>query len=248
MDLTGRTALITGGARNIGRAIAEALAAGGAAVAINARTSLAEAEAAAAAIEAAGGTAHVVPGDITSERDVAAIVAATVARFGGLDILVNNAAVRREVAIDELDLPRWREAMAVMLDGPFLCIKAALPYLRKSSAGTIVNIGGMTAASGARQRAHVVSAKAGLEGLTRALALDLAPDRITVNCVSPGLIGTVRDPALPLPATHKNRTLPLGQLAPPVEVAAMVRHLCGPAARFITGQVIHVNGGNYLGG
>jgi 3-oxoacyl-[acyl-carrier protein] reductase len=248
MELTGRTALVTGGARNIGRAIAEALAAAGAAVAINTRSSRAEAEGAAAAILDKGGAAHVVPGDITDERHVARIVAETVARFGTLDILVNNAAVRRETTIDELDLARWREAIAVMLEGPFLCIKAALPHLRASPAGTIVNMGGMTAASGARMRAQVVAAKAGLEGLTRAVALDLAPDRITVNCVSPGLIATTRDPSLPLPATHQGRTLPLGRLAPAAEVAAMVRHLCGPDARFITGQVIHVNGGNYLGG
>ncbi len=249
MELKGRTALVTGASRNIGRAIAEALAAAGAAVAINTRASRAEADAVAAAILETGGAAHVALGDITVERDVARIVAETVERFGALDILVNNAAVRREVAIDELDLARWREAIAVMLDGPFLCIKASLPHLRASPCGTIVNMGGMTASSGARMRPHVIAAKAGLEGLTRALALDLAPDRITVNCVAPGLIDTTRDSSSAGGAAHREgRVLPLGRLAPPAEVAAMVRHLCGPEARFITGQVIHINGGNYLGG
>jgi 3-oxoacyl-[acyl-carrier protein] reductase len=249
MELTGRTALVTGASRNIGRAIAEALAAAGASVAINTRGSRGEADAAAAAIREQGGAAHVVVGDISEERDVARIVAETVGRFGSLDILVNNAAVRRETTIDELDLARWREAIGIMLEGPFLCIKAALPHLRASPAGTIVNMGGMTASSGAMMRAHVVAAKAGLEGLTRALALDLAPDRITVNCVSPGLIDTTRNSSSAGPAAHRaTRAMPLGRLAPPAEVAAMVRHLCGPDARFITGQVIHVNGGNYLGG
>lgn len=249
MELSGRVALVTGGARNIGRAIAEALAAGGAAVAINTKTSREEADQAAAAILERGGAAHVVPGDITQEREVARIVAATVERFGGLDILVNNAAVRRETPIDQLDLARWREAIGVMLEGPFLCIKAALPHLRASSAGAIVNMGGMTARASVERRAHVIAAKAGLEGLTRALALDLATDRITVNCVAPGLIDTSRGTSSAGAAAHRtNRVLPLGRLAPAAEVAAMVRHLCGPLARFITGQVIHVNGGNYLGG
>ena len=171
----------------------------------------------------------------------------TAARFGGIDILVNNAAIRHEAAIDALDYARWRAALATMLDGPFLCIKACLPHLRASPAGSIVNMGGMTARAGAKMRAHVIAAKAGLEGLTRALALELAEHDITVNCVSPGFIDTVRDAASS--AAHRaGRALVLGRLGPPAEVAAMVRHLAGPHARFITGQVIHVNGGNYLGG
>jgi 3-oxoacyl-[acyl-carrier protein] reductase len=248
-ELDGRVALVTGAARNIGRAIALSLAEAGAAVALNARTSLAEAEAVAAEIAATGGRAAVFPADVADDAQVRRMVADTAARFGGLDILVNNAAVRHEAPIDALDFARWRSAMGVMLDGPFLAVKAALPHLRASAAGTIVNMGGMTAQSGAKMRAHVVAAKAGLEGLTRALALELAEWGITVNCVSPGLIDTVRIGSGAGEASHRaGRVLPLGRLAPPGEVAAMVRHLAGPNARFITGQVIHVNGGNYLGG
>jgi 3-oxoacyl-[acyl-carrier protein] reductase len=245
-ELEGRVALVTGAGRNIGRAIALALAEAGAAVAINARSSRAEADEVAARIAASGGRAAVIVADITREDEVRHLAAATVAAFGGIDILVNNASVRTEAGIDALDYPRWRHALATILDGPFLCVKACLPSLRASPAGTVINMGGMTAQTGARNRAHVVAAKAGLEGLTRALALELAKDGITVNCVSPGLIDTVRAAGeAPHSAAH---ALPLGRLAPAAEVAAMVRHLCGPHARFITGQVVHVNGGAHLGG
>jgi 3-oxoacyl-[acyl-carrier protein] reductase len=248
-ELEGRVALVTGAARNIGRAIALAFAEAGAAVAINTRSSRAEADGVAASITASGGRAAVVAADVASEAQVARMVAEVAARFGGIDILVNNAAIRHEAAIDALDAARWREALATMLDGPFFCIKACLPYLRASTAAAVINMGGMTAHSGAKLRAHVIAAKAGLEGLTRALALELAENGITVNCVAPGLIDTVRDTSSAGSASHRaGRVLPLGRLAPPAEVAAMVRHLAGPQARFITGQVIHVNGGNYLGG
>ena len=246
-ELAGRVALVTGAARNIGRAIALALAEAGAAIAVNARSSRAEAEAVAAEITASGGRAAVHLADVGDEAQVQRMVADVAARFGGIDILVNNAAIRHEAPIDGLETARWRAALATMLDGPFFCIKACLPHLRASPAGAVINMGGMTAQAGAKRRAHVIAAKAGLEGLTRALALELAENNITVNCVSPGLIDTMRDAASG--AAHRaSRTLVLGRLGPPEEVAAMVRHLAGPHARFITGQVIHINGGNHLGG
>jgi len=245
-ELQGRVALVTGASRNIGCAIALALAEAGASVAVNTRSSRADAEEVASQITAAGGRAAVIVADITREDEVARLVAETKARLGGIDILVNNASLRTEAGIDALDFALWRRGIATILDGPFLCVKACLPYLRASPAGTVINMGGMTAQTGAKLRAHVVAAKAGLEGLTRALALELASDGITVNCVSPGLIDTVRAAG---EAPHRAaRALPLGRLAPQAEVAAMVRHLCGPNARFITGQVIHVNGGTHLGG
>jgi 3-oxoacyl-[acyl-carrier protein] reductase len=245
-ELDGRVALVTGGARNIGRGIAIALAAGGASVVVNCRKARAEAEAVVAAIESAGGKAMCYVADVTDEAGVQSMVAAAVKRFGGLDILVNNAAVRDVTPIDDIDLATWRYVTGVILDGAFICSKAALPALRQSSAGAIVNIGGMSGHTGAAGRPHVVAAKLGLVGLTRGLAHDLAPDGITVNCVVPGLIDTVVAGSSGTGSVHK-REGPLGRRGKPEEVAAVVRMLCGPDARYVTGQEWHVNGGAYMG-
>jgi 3-oxoacyl-[acyl-carrier protein] reductase len=246
-ELTGKVAIVTGAGRNIGRAIALALADGGASIVVNARSNRAEADAVAREIEAAGGKAQVHIGDVADAADVQAMADAAVTRLGRLDILVNNAALRREKPFAEMDYAEWREIMDVTLDGAFHCVKACLPALRKGGAGTIVNIGGLSAHSGAKNRAHVVTAKAGLVGFTRALAYDLASDGITVNCVVPGLIGTPRPKDKPEPAHHLTHQTITGERGKPEDVAAMVRFLCGPAARYINGQAIHANGGAYLG-
>jgi 3-oxoacyl-[acyl-carrier protein] reductase len=167
--------------------------------------------------------------------------------FGRIDILVNNAALRREKPFAEMDYAEWRAILDVTLDGAFHCVKACLPALRESKAGTIVNIGGLSAHTGAADRAHVVTAKAGIVGFTRALAHDLATDGITVNCVVPGLIGTPRPKDRPEPAHHLTHGTITGERGTPEDVAAMVRFLCSPAARYVTGQAIHANGGAYLG-
>jgi len=140
----------------------------------------------------------------------------------------------------------WREIMTATLDSAFLCTKACLPHLKKSG-GTIINIGGLSAHTGSKHRAHVIAAKAGIVGLTRALAQDLADDKITVNCVAPGMIATERAAGAPQPQHHQTRTTLVGRQGMPEEVAAMVRFLCGPQARYITGQTIHVNGGVFMG-
>ncbi len=246
-ELAGKVALVTGGARNIGRAIACALAAGGAAVMVNARTSRAEAEATADMIRAAGGRAALHLADVTDAGAVAAMVKATVGEFGRLDILVNNAAIRAETPFAELRFEDWRRVLATVLDGAFLCTQACLPHLTRAGSGAIVNIGGMTAHAGAQGRAHVVTAKAGLAGMTRALAHDLAPLGITVNCVVPGTIETIRGlPGAPERPAHRQALPPLGRRGEPEEVAAAVRFLCGPGARYITGQSLHVNGGGFM--
>jgi 3-oxoacyl-[acyl-carrier protein] reductase len=243
-ELEGRVAIVTGSGRNIGRAIALALAAGGAAVVVNTRTNRKEAAEVAHEIEGGGGKALVCLADVADAAAVRKMATAAVERFGRIDILVNNAAMRDEKAFEQMTLADWRAVMAVILEGAFLCAQACLPALRRSGNGAIVNIGGLSAHTGSKHRAHVIAAKAGLVGLTRALAHDLAADQVTVNCVSPGLIERPRDQ--PEPQHHQvNRTLS-GRYGTPADVAAVVRFLCGPGARYMTGQTIHANGGAFL--
>ena len=246
-ELGGKVAIVTGAGRNIGRAIALTLAEGGASVLVNARSNRAEADAVAREIAANGGKALVHIGDVADASAVQAMAEAALRGFGRLDILVNNAALRREKPFAEMSYAEWREIMDVTLDGAFHCVKACLPALRKSGAGTIVNIGGLSAHTGAKDRAHVVTAKAGIIGFTRALAHDLADDGITVNCVVPGLICTPRPKDKPEPAHHATHQTITGARGRPEDVAAAVRFLCGPGARYMTGQAIHSNGGAYLG-
>ena len=246
-ELAGKVAIVTGSGRNIGRAIALALADGGASVVVNARSNRTEAEAVAREIESKGGKATVHIGDVADAGAVQAMVDAAARQFGRIDILVNNAALRREKPFAEMDYAEWREILDVTLDGTFHCVKACLPALREAGGGTIINIGGLSAHTGAKNRAHVVTAKAGIIGFTRALAHDLAEDGITVNCVVPGLIGTPRPKDKPEPAHHLTHQTISGERGRPEDVAATVRFLCGPAARYINGQAIHANGGAYLG-
>jgi 3-oxoacyl-[acyl-carrier protein] reductase len=247
-ELAGKVALVTGAARNIGRAIARSLAAGGAAVMVNAKTSRDEAQETVEMIEKAGGRAAMHMADITDAKAVAGLVDATAKRFGRLDLLVNNAALRVETPFADIKLEEWRNVLAIVLDGPFLCSQAALPHMIRAGGGAIVNIGGTTGHRGVEGRLHVVTAKGGLAALTKGLALDLAPHHITVNCVVPGLINTTRgtSSAGQLPENRRSAVPPVGRRGEPEEVATVVRMLCGPESRFVTGQAIHVNGGTYM--
>jgi 3-oxoacyl-[acyl-carrier protein] reductase len=246
-ELSGRVAIVTGAGRNIGRGIALALAEGGAAVVVNARANLKEAEAVAGEIERAGGRALVAIADVVDAAAVEKMVAAAAARFGRVDILVNNAAVRAEQPLATLTLADWRAVTAIILDGAFNCVKACLPHLKQSGAGAIVNIGGLSAHTGAARRPHVVTAKAGLLGFTRALAHELAEDKIRVNTVTPGLMAAPRPAGQPEPQHHALVRTLVGRRGEPSDIAAAVRFLCGPNASYITGQNIQVNGGTFLG-
>ena len=243
-DLQGRVAIVTGSARNIGRAIARALADSGAAVVVNAKSSAAEADAVARDIRDAGGKATAKIADVGTPAGAATLVSTAIESFGRLDILVNNAAVRREIDFEKLEYQEWRDITATILDGAYLCAHAALPHLIAAGGGSIVNIGGLSSYTGAARRAHVIAAKAGLVGLTRALAHDLAPHGVTVNCVAPGLIDTARRG--PEPSHHAKHETLVGRRGTPEEIAAVVRFLCGPDARYITGQTLHANGGVYM--
>jgi 3-oxoacyl-[acyl-carrier protein] reductase len=246
-ELAGRVALVTGAARNIGRGIALALAEAGAAVVVAARQDVAAAEAVVAEIAGCGGRAVAAFGDISREDGAVSIVSTAVDRFGRLDILVNNAAVRNERLISEMSYAQWRDVLGVALDGPFLCIRAALPHLAAAGAGRIVSIGGIAAYAGPATRAHVAAAKAGLGGLTRALARELAPQGITVNLVAPGKIDTVKVASNSTRQPESGRYEPLvGRIGRVDEIAAAVRYLVGPAGGFITGHTLHVNGGAFM--
>ena len=244
-ELANRAAVVTGSARNIGRAIALALAAGGADVLINARTSRAAAEATARDAEALGVRAAVYMGDVTQPDSATAMIDAAVAAFGRLDFVVNNVSERGEVPFEDLTLARFHEVLSSTLDSAFLVTQAALPHLKASGAAAVVNIGGVASHAGFPERAHVAAAKAGLCGMTGSLAPELAPYGITVNTVIPALINTKRDGG-PVPPLYATRPVPMGRTGEPEEVAAMVRYLCGPGARFVSGQSLHVNGGWYV--
>src|SRR3954469_338271 len=163
-ELDGKVAIVTGAGRNIGRAIALTLAEGGASILVNARSNRSEAEAVAREIEDLGGKALVHIGDVADVAAVQAMADVVLKQFGRIDILVNNAALRREKSFADISYAEWREILDVTLDGAFHCTKACLPALSKSGSGSIVNIGGLSAHTGARNRAHVVTAKAGLIG------------------------------------------------------------------------------------
>jgi len=245
-ELAGKAAIVTGAGRNIGRAIALALARAGASVVVNVRSNQTEGDAVVREIEAAGGKAVIVLGDIGDEKTAGVLADTALKRFGRIDILVNNAALRREKPIADMSYAEWREVMNVILDGTFHCVHACLPALKKNG-GSIINIGGMSAHIGSKDRAHVIAAKAALVGFSRALAHDLASDKITANCVVPGAIDTTRPASAQKPAHHLTHGTITGERGKSEDVAAMVRYLCGPGGRYVTGQTIHVSGGAYLG-
>ncbi|MEJ0019790.1 MAG: SDR family oxidoreductase [Acetobacteraceae bacterium] len=241
-----KAAVVTGSALNIGRAIALALARDGYSVMVTARSSADDCARTAEMIAEAGGQAAVHLADISDPQQARGLIEAAVARFGRLDALVNNASVRRQTRFSDLTIEEWREIMGTTLDGAFYCAHAAAPHLLASGEGCIVNLGGMSSHLGAKGRVHAITAKAGMVGMTRALAKELAP-AVTVNCVVPGTIDTVRGFAAG--GNAGRASLPdnlMGRPGKPEEIAEMVRHLCSPVARFITGQTIHVNGGAFM--
>jgi 3-oxoacyl-[acyl-carrier protein] reductase len=244
-ELQGRVAVITGAGRSIGRAMALELAAGGCAVVVNVRSNRAEADAVVKEIEAKGGKAMVAIADVVNAPAVNAMAEAALKKFGRIDYLINNAALRGEKAIEHMSFEDWRKVIGVTLDGAFHCVKACLEAIKKSDAGSIVNVGGLTGAMGAPDRLHVVTAKAGIAGFTRGLAMELAPHKITVNTLVPAMLAKPDKPH-EIPAHPIYRPL-LGRAAWPTDIAPLARFLVGPGARYMTGQLINVNGGTYFG-
>ena len=240
-EFAGKVALVTGAARNIGRAIALTLAAGGAKVAVNTRSNIEQASGVVDEIKALGSDGEAYVTDVAEPAEVQAMVDAVLERFGRLDILVLNAALREHVHFDEISFEDWRRVLSTNLDSAFVFTKACLPALKKAGDGRIVLFAGVTALLGLKNRAHVAASKHGIVGLTKALAADLAEFGVRVNCISPGQIDTARAPGHQL--NDRSKEIPLGRKGAPFEIAGMVRSLCGPAGAYMTGQTLHINGG-----
>ena len=243
-ELAGRVAIITGAGRSIGREMALELASAGCAVVVNVRKNRAEGEGVVKEIESKGGKAMVAVADVVDAPAVHAMAQAALQKFGRIDYHVNNAAQRQEKSIEHMTFEDWRTITGVVLDGAFHCVKACLEAIKKSDAGSIVNVGGLTGAMGAPDRLHVVTAKAGLAGFTRGLAMELAPHRITVNTLVPAMLAKPGKPN-EIPPHPLYRPL-LGRAAWPTDFAPLARLLLGPGGRYITGQLINVNGGTYF--
>jgi 3-oxoacyl-[acyl-carrier protein] reductase len=237
IDLSHRCALVTGGSRGIGRAVALALAGAGANVAVNFREREGEANAVAAAIRGLGRKAAAAKADVSDGPAVAAMVAAVERELGPVDVLVNNAGVGLNRSLDDLTEADFDLTLAVNLKSAFLCTQAVLAHMRRQRWGRIVNISSGAARGGGGVGVHYNASKAGMEGLTRGYAARLVKEGITVNAVAPSLIETEMLPA-PSEAAAK---VPLGRLGLPEEVAQAVLMVIGNA--YMTGQTIPVNGG-----
>jgi len=244
VSLQGRVALVTGGSRGIGAAVAQALASAGAALAVCARNGEAAATTA-AAIVAQGGQAFGAAADVSRAADAERVVAGCVERFGRLDILVNNAGITRDGLVLRMKDEDWSDVLAVNLNGAFYCARAALrPILKQKQSGRVINVGSVVGSTGNPGQANYVASKAGLVGLTKALSKEVASRGVTVNAVAPGFIETDMTAGLPDAAKDAYRAqIPLGRFGTAAEVAAVVAFLASDAAAYITGQVIHVNGG-----
>jgi 3-oxoacyl-[acyl-carrier protein] reductase len=244
--LAGKVALITGAVRRSGRATALELARYGASVAINTRRSVDEAEAVKRELEALGVKSGVYLCDVTDEAGVAAMFDKVAAELGPVDILVNNAADRARVPTLELSFEEWHRIVHIILDGAFLCSRAVLPHMIDQGWGRIVNISGSGNLVGYAERVHVHAGKGGLDAMTRSLSSEFCEKGITVNTVSVGLIGGERPASAGPHPRNVPDAPPIGFKGEPMDIANAVGFLCQPASRFITGQTLHVNGGEYL--
>jgi len=245
-ELGGKVAIVTGSARNIGRAIALELASAGAALVINARQDQGAAEAVADEITGIGGRAAVCVADITKQADVDRIVDTAVDAFGGIDILVNNAAIRTRVDFAEMTFDDWVKCREVALDGALRMALACTPHMIARGGGcSIIGIGGLMAMLGSKGGAHKSAVKDGMAGLMRGMTVDLGPHGITCNVAVVGDIETDRASGSGETQSVKKPSTPVGRAGQPEEMAYLVRFLAGPYARFISGQTIHVNGGSF---
>ena len=244
MLLDGKTALVTGASRGIGRAIALCLAAEGARVAINYAGNVKAAEEVKAAIEAAGGTAILCQADIADGAAVEAMIADVVKEFGAIDILVNNAGITRDTLLMRMKDEDFAKVLDTNLKGVFYCTKAVAKLMMKKRSGRIVNMASVVGLVGNAGQTNYAAAKAGVIGFSKSAARELASRGITVNVVAPGFIGTDMTAGLPESVKEKMLTdIPLGRMGEPEDVANAVLFLASDQASYITGQVVNVDGG-----
>ncbi len=247
MTLAGHVALVTGGSRGIGAAIACDLASAGAHVVVGCRTQREQAEQVVAGIASRGGSAEVVAFDVVDTAGVDATVRAVVARLGKVDVLVNNAGVSADALIVRISDEQWQRVLDVNLKGVFNCTKAVARPMMRARRGRIVNLSSVVGVTGNTGQAAYAAAKAGIIGFTKSTARELASRGITANVVAPGFIETDMTETLDADARAMYQTMiPLGRLGRAEDVAAAVTFLAGPGASYITGQVLHINGGMYV--
>src|ERR1043166_972144 len=247
--LAGRVALVTGSSRRMGREIVLTLARAGADVVVHGAHNRAAADAVAGEAAALGVKSSAALCDVQDAAAVRAMIDAAVTAHGRLDTLVNNAAVRKRRALADITQAEWRVVLGIILDGAFNCAQAAAPHLARGGKGRIVNIGGDSAFTGARDHAHVIAAKAGLQGLTRALAADLAPQAVTVNMISPGYIEAKEDDPKRTAERRQHYAIdriPLGSPGGPKNIADCGAAPAGDGFAYVTGQTLHVNGGFFM--
>jgi len=243
IDLTGKTAIVTGGARGIGKAIVLRLAGAGADVAVS-DIDLAGAEAVAAEVQAMGRKSLAMKGDVSKLAEAEALIEGTLAAWGHLDILVNNAGITRDGLLVRMEEAQWDSVIAVNLKGTFNGVKAAARVMMKQHAGKIINIASVVGVMGNAGQANYAASKAGVIGLTKSAAKELGGRNIQVNAVAPGYIETDMTKDLPQSARESFLTLiPLKRPGTAQDVADIVLFLASPLADYVTGQVLHADGG-----
>jgi 3-oxoacyl-[acyl-carrier protein] reductase len=250
IDLNGKSALVTGGSRGIGRACCMMLARAGASVAVNYRVETPSANLLVEEIEAMGGVAFALAADVSKREDAEMLVDETVARLGSIDILVNNAGIWGRSPVEEMSDLEWAEMIGINLTGTFNCIRAAVPAMKEARSGRIINIASTAGQRGESFSSHYAATKGGVISLTKSVAVELAPLGILVNCVAPGWAVTdmTRDDLLGARRESILQTIPLGRAGTAEEIAGAVVFLASELATFITGEILNVNGGAVLVG